>query len=247
MQLVQFVRDSLALLFPELCIGCKQVLVYQENHLCTNCIYNLPETNFHLDPDNLAGKQLKGRVPVLNVSSFLYFSSGSIVQRIIHHIKYKDGFAAAEWLGELYGQQLKNSILFPSNLTPSNLTEPLDKSSVFSDCQIIIPVPLHKKRLRSRGYNQSDYLAKEISKALGIETDFNNLVRTAHNESQTKSTNRFERFENIHGIFKVNNPELLENKHILLVDDVLTTGATLEACCIALLQIPNVKVSVATL
>src|SRR5690606_25683620 len=242
MQLVQFVRDSFALLFPELCVGCKQVLVYQENHLCTNCIYNLPKTNFHLDPDNLAAKQLMGRVPVLNVSSFLYFSAGSIVQRIIHHIKYKNGFAVAEWLGELYGQQLKNSKLF--SITS---TELLDKSSASSDYQVIIPVPLHKKRLRSRGYNQSDYLAKGLSNALGIETDLYNLVRIAHNESQTKSTTRYERFENISDAFRVSNPELLENKHILLVDDVLTTGATLEACCIALLQIPNVKVSIATL
>lgn len=242
MQLVQFVRDSFALLFPELCVGCKQVLVYQENHLCTNCIYSLPKTNFHLDHDNLAAKQLMGRVPVSTVDSFLYFSSGSIVQRIIHHIKYKDGFAAAEWLGVFYGQQLKNSTLFSTNIK-----EALDEPSVCSDWEVIIPVPLHKKRLRSRGYNQSDYLAKGLSKALGIESDLNNLVRIAHNESQTKSTTRYERFENISGAFKVNNPELLENKHILLVDDVLTTGATLEACCIVLLQIPNVKVSIATL
>src|SRR5690606_36115551 len=101
MQLVQFIRDSLSLLFPELCAGCKQALVHQENQLCTNCIYNLPKPNFHLDPANLAAKPLMGRVPVSTVSSFLYYSYGSTVQEIIHHVKYKDGFAAAEVMGEL--------------------------------------------------------------------------------------------------------------------------------------------------
>lgn len=242
MQLVQFVRDSLALLFPELCIGCKQVLVYQENHLCTICLYNLPKTNFHLDPNNLAAKQLMGRIPVSNISSFLYFSHGSIVQRIIHNIKYANGFTAAEWLGELYGQHLANSTAFCNELS-----DPLKKPPIFSDCQVIVAVPLHKRRLRSRGYNQSDYLAAGLSKSLGIEVSLNNLIRVVNNESQTKSTTRLERFENIEGVFQVNQPQLLENKHILLVDDVLTTGATLEACAIALLQVPNVKVSIATL
>lgn len=235
MQFVQFVRDAFALLFPELCAGCKQVLVHQEKQLCTNCIYNLPITNFHLDPDNLGSRQLMGRVSVSAVYSFLYFSYGSIVQEIIHHIKYRNGFAAAEMLGELYGQQLQSAIKNP------------ESSFLPSDYQVIIPVPLHKKRLRSRGYNQSEHIAIGMSKALGIDTDFTNLVRSTYNESQTKSLSRYERFENTQGIFQVKHPESLENKHILLVDDVLTTGATLEACSAVLLQIPNVKVSIATL
>jgi len=228
MQFVQFIRDAIGLLFPELCVGCGQVLINQEKQLCTNCIYNLPKTNFHLDPDNLAARQLMGRVPVSNVSSFLYFTSGSIVQAIIHHIKYKNGFITAELMGKLYGQQLKESL-------------------VFSTCDVIIPVPLHKKRLRSRGYNQSEHFAKGLSKVLTIECSVNNLIRVAYNESQTKSSSRYERYENTKDIFKVKNPKLLENKHVLLVDDVLTTGATLEACSSVLLQIPNVKVSIATI
>lgn len=227
MQFVQFVRDAFALLFPELCAGCNQALVHQEKHLCTHCIYNLPITHFHLDKDNLAARQLMGLAAIEEVDAFLHFSSGSIVQRIIHQIKYKNGFATAELLGELYGQQLK-------------------EASAFESCDLIIPVPLHKKRLRSRGYNQSDYFAKGLSNALNIPTDCKNLIRVAHNESQT-SRSRPERFENVKGIFQLNHPESLTDKHILLVDDVLTTGATLEACSTILLKNPGVKVSIATL
>src|SRR5690606_10023025 len=161
MQPVQFVRDSHALIFPELCIGCNQVLDYQENHPSTNYIYVFPKTNYDIANDNLATKQLMGHLPFSTVSQLLYFTSGRNAQRIIHHIKYKDGFAAAEWLGVFYGHQLKNSALFSTNIK-----EALDEPSVCSDWEVIIPVPLHKKRLRSRGYNQSDYLAKGLSKAL---------------------------------------------------------------------------------
>jgi ComF family protein len=227
MQFVQFVRDAFALLFPELCAACDRALVHQEKSLCTFCIYNLPITYFHLDKDNLAARQLMGHALIEEVDSFLHFSSGSIVQRIIHHIKYKNGYATAELLGKVYGQQLK-------------------ENSAFESCDLIIPVPLHKKRLRSRGYNQSDYFAKGLGSVLNIPFDCKNLVRVAHNESQT-SRSRPERFENVEGIFQLNHPKSLNDKHILLVDDVLTTGATLEACTGVLLQIPGVKVSIATL
>lgn len=227
MQFVQFIRDAFALLFPELCAACNQALVHQERRLCTYCIYNLPITHFHLDRNNLAARQLMVHAPIEAVDSFLYFSSGSNVQRIIHQIKYKNGFATAELLGELYGQQLK-------------------ETAIFEFCDLIIPVPLHKKRLRSRGYNQSDYFAKGLSNVLNIPTDCKNLIRVAHNESQT-SRSRPERFENVKGIFQLNHPESLTDKHILLVDDVLTTGATLEACSAVLLKTPGVKVSIATL
>lgn len=227
MQFVQFVRDAFALLFPELCAACNQSLVHQERCLCTHCIYNLPVTHFYLDKDNLAARQLMGHAAIEEVDSFLYFSSGSSIQRIIHQIKYKNGYPTAEFLGELYGLQLK-------------------ETSIFKSCDLIIPVPLHKKRLRSRGYNQSDYFAKGLSKILNIPTDCKNLIRASNNESQTNKS-RPQRFENVKDIFKLNHPKSLTDKHILLVDDVLTTGATLEACSAALLKIPGVKVSIATL
>jgi len=227
MQFVQLLRDAFALLFPELCAACNRALVHQEKRLCTHCIYNLPVTDFHLDKGNLAARRLMAHAPLEEVSAYLYFSSGSAVQKIIHQIKYKNGSATAELLGELYAQQLKDS-------------------STFESCDVIIPVPLHKKRLRTRGYNQSDHFAKGLSHIMNIPADCKNLIRITHNESQT-SRSRFERFENVKGIFKVNDPAALTGKHILLVDDVLTTGATLEACAAVLLKIPGVKISIATL
>jgi len=228
MHLIDFVRDAFALLFPELCASCKQALVHQEKQICTECIYHLPKTDFHLDPDNLAARQLMGRVPIFSASSFLYYSYGSSVQEIVHHLKYKQGYATAQVMGELYGSELK-------------------ESATFCDYDLIIPVPLHKRRLRSRGYNQSAYFAQGLSNSLKIPSHLGNLIRKTYNESQVQSGSRYERYENTRNIFDVTSPQLLEGKHILLVDDVLTTGATLEACSAALLHIPNVKVSVATI
>lgn len=227
MQLAQSIKDAFALLFSELCAACNQALVNQEKCLCTHCFYNLPTTYFHLDENNLAARQLMAHAAIENVDSFLYFSSGSIVQKIIHQIKYKNGFETAELLGKLYGQRIK-------------------ESRIFDSCNLIIPVPLHKKRKRSRGYNQSDYIAKGLSKVINIPYDRKNLVRIAYNESQI-SRKRSERFENVKDIFQIKHPEGLIGKHILLVDDVLTTGATLEACSSLLLSVPNTKVSIATL
>ena len=221
-------RDALALLFPELCVGCERALVSQEEHLCTHCLYHLPVTGFHLDTDNLAARQLSKRLPLVSVASYLYFSAGSSVQRIVHRIKYQKGFKLAEHLGFLYGMELS-------------------KSEAFRSCDLIVPVPLHKKRLRWRGYNQSEYFARGLARALEIEVSTGSLLRTDHSKSQTKSKSRWERFENMHGAFQVTHPARLEGKHIMLVDDVLTSGATIEACCVPLLQVNGIRLSIATL
>lgn len=221
-------RDALALLFPELCVGCERALVSQEKHLCTYCLYHLPVTGFHLDTNNLAARQLSNRLPLVAVASYLYFSAGSSVQRIIHRIKYQKGFTLAEHLGFLYGMELS-------------------KSEAFRSCDLIVPVPLHKKRLRWRGYNQSEYFARGLARALSIDVNTDSFLRADHSKSQTKSKNRWERFENIQGIFQITHPARFEGKHILLVDDVLTTGATLEACCLPLLQISGLRISIATI
>lgn len=228
MFLYNLVKDSLALLFPDLCVGCNTSLVNQEKYLCLNCSYDLPITNDYLDADSLVDKRLKARMPVNKVSSYLYFTGGSRVQRIIHRIKYQNGYALAQFLGRQYGGILKNS-------------------PYFQHLDFIVPVPLHRKRLRERGYNQSEYIARGMADELGAEVIINNLVRLVHQKSQTKTKGRYERFENMEGMFSVRNPAKFENKHVLLVDDVLTTGATLEACGVALLKVPNVKLSIATL
>lgn len=228
MVLYDLVKDAISLLFPDLCIGCNERLVNQEKYLCLSCSYDLPITNHHLDTDSLVDRRLKARLPVSKVSSYLYFTGGSRVQRIIHHIKYQNGFALAHYLGRQYGDILKDSPLF-------------------KDIDIIIPVPLHKKRQRQRGYNQSEYIARGLAEALGAEVSSDNLIRLHHQKSQTKSKGRYERFENMKDMFSVVNPKQFENKNILLVDDVLTTGATVEACGMALLEVPNIQLSIVTL
>ncbi|MFB5945390.1 ComF family protein [Albibacterium profundi] len=228
MSLIDLVKDSIALLFPELCIGCNRNLVKQEKYLCLNCSYDLPVTNYHLDSDSLIDRRLKARLPLAKVSAYLYFTGGSRVQRIIHHIKYQNGFALARFLGQRYGEIVKDS-------------------AYFQDIDVIVPVPLHKKRQRQRGYNQSEYIAHGLSEVLGAQVSTGNLIRLVHKKSQTKTSGRYERFENMENMFAIHKPDEFENKHVLLVDDVLTTGATLEACAIALLRVQNIKLSVATL
>ena len=228
MFLYNLVKDSLALLFPDFCVGCNRSLVNQEKHLCLNCSYDLPITNDYLDADSLVDRRLKARMPVAKVSSYLYFTGGSRVQKIIHHVKYRNGYALAQFLGRQYGSIVKNS-------------------PYFQRVDFVVPVPLHKKRLRQRGYNQSEYIARGMADELGAEVIADNLTRLVHQKSQTKTKGRYERFENMKDMFSVLNPVELENKHVLLVDDVLTTGATLEACGVALLKVPNLKLSIATL
>lgn len=221
-------RDALALFFPELCVCCGRALVSQETHICTHCLYNLPVTNFHLDENNPGARQLSNRIPLAALASYLYFSAGSSVQRIIHRIKYQKGFALAEHIGYLYGMEL-------------------GKSENFASCDIIIPVPLHRKRQRWRGYNQSEHFARGLSRALSVGLSTDSLLRTDHSKSQTKSKTRWERFENMQGIFRVSKPDVLKGKHVLLVDDVLTSGATLEACALPLLEVEGIRLSIATI
>lgn len=228
MFIYDLIKDAVSLLFPDLCIGCNRSLVNQEKYLCLNCTYDLPVTNYHLDADSLVDRRLKSRFPVAKVSAYLYFTGGSRVQRMIHHIKYQNGFAFAQVLGRQYGDILKNT-------------------SHVTDIDVLVPVPLHKKRQRQRGYNQSEYIARGLAEALGTGVSTNSLIRLVHQKSQTQTKGRYERFENMKDMFAVVDPDAFANKHILLVDDVLTTGATLEACARALLTVPNIKISIVTL
>lgn len=226
MNLSRYLRDFFSLLFPPLCTGCNRSLYAHENLICSYCWYNLPVTNFHLDEENAAAKQLWGRVKLERAASYLYFVKHSSVQQIMHHLKYFSKPEIGILLGEQYGLLLLKSD--------------------FNSVDVIIPVPLHPKKLRKRGYNQSEYFGKGLSKSMNAPLLTENMFRHSLAESQT-TKKRYERYENMQSIFNVKDPKALENKHILLVDDVLTTGATIEACANTLLQVPGVKVSVATL
>ncbi|SKB79599.1 ComF family protein [Daejeonella lutea] len=226
-KIIPYLHDFISLFFPDLCAGCGTNLFNNEQSICTNCIYHLPVTNFHNDPQNRLAKQLWGRFSFVQASSFVYFNKGGRVQNIMHQLKYNKKPEAGFRMGQLYAHALRTS-----------------ESWQIPD--FIIPVPLHPGKLKKRGYNQSEYIANGIASTLAVPMKSNNLIRIENTDTQTKKS-RFARYENLSGAFMCLDENALRNKHILVVDDVMTTGATLEACCIVLLELNNVRISVATI
>lgn len=222
-----YFADFVSLIFPELCQACAKSLFRNEESICADCLYHLPYTDFHLQPKNAVAQQFWGRVPLEAASAMLYFSKGSRVQNLMHQLKYKNKPEVGVYLGKLCGKRLQENPLFAS-------------------ADIIIPVPLHRQKQLKRGYNQSLSFAEGLSEKMLTPIGIDNLIRTASTESQTKKS-RTSRYENMKEVFAVKNASLLTGKHILLVDDIITTGATLEACCNVLLQIPDVKISIAAI
>ncbi|OOQ59150.1 ComF family protein [Mucilaginibacter pedocola] len=223
----RYLSHFVSLIFPELCVACHSSLVSGEDLLCTDCRYNLPYTNFHQQPDNIVAQQFWGKLPVQAAYALYYFNKGGKVQQLLHHFKYDGQHRIGNIVGEIAGSQLAESEMFRS-------------------ADYIIPVPLHKKRLKERGYNQSACFAHGLAKKLKAEVELNNLVRTKATKTQTHKS-RFARFENMQQVFAITHPDRLINKHVLLVDDVTTTGSTLEACGIELLKVPGLKLSIATI
>jgi ComF family protein len=227
MKLFNLITDFVSLLYPRLCLACGNSLFKHEVTLCTHCLFELPLTNFHKSTDNQLDKVFWGRVPVFRTAALFYFVKGGKVQHLIHQLKYKGMKEAGIYPGMLLGKELI-------------------KEKDFSDIDFIIPVPLHPKKLRKRGYNQSEMFADGISLSTGFAVNTDVFIRTVATETQTRKS-RFARFENVKEIFKVTKPELLTNRHILLVDDVITTGSTLESCVNILLEIPGIRISIASI
>lgn len=215
------------LLFPRLCVVCGDKLIEQEQWICLLCLHHIPRTNFHLEPDNQVARIFYGRVQIEFASSFFYFSKGSKYQTLLHNLKYKGMKELGEEIGKHFGIDLM-------------------QSSDFSSVDVICPVPLHPQKEKKRGYNQSWWIASGIARQMQKELSDNNLKRVTATETQTRKS-RFERWTNVEGIFELSNPEAFSRKHILLVDDVVTTGSTLEACAQAILSKTNARVSIATL
>jgi len=222
-----YLADFVGLLFPQLCPACGASLMAGEEVICTDCRFTLPFTNFHLQPDNIVARQFWGKVELQGAYALYYFAKGGKVQNLMHHFKYKGMQEIGILLGNIAGEQLA-------------------KSDIFSSVDIIIPVPLHKKRLKERGYNQSTCFADGLAQRLTAVVDDGNLVRVKSTETQTHKS-RFSRFENMQEVFAVSDPEKLNGKHVLLVDDVVTTGSTLEACSLQLLKVDGLKLSIATI
>lgn len=212
------------LFFPPACLGCDQFLLANETVICTECRHNIPLTNQHLHLENEAMTKFYGRLPVEHVSSLMYFHKKGIVQELIHNLKYRGHQEVGTLIGNWYGTELQNC---------ANL----------KDIDAVIPIPLHKKRLKKRGYNQVTTFGKMLSKHLNCPFDETILERIQHSKTQTFK-NLLSRNEIKSHTFKVNFSEVHYNKHFLLIDDVMTTGATLEAAGKTLLEIPNIKISI---
>jgi ComF family protein len=222
-----YFSNFISLFYPNYCEGCGRTLVRGEECLCLYCFGDLPKTDFHTCKDNPVEMVFAGRVSVFRATAFCFFKKGNITQRLIHQLKYKGNQAIGFYLGRQFGLELA-------------------KTEAFQSIDLIVPVPLHPQKFRQRGYNQSECIGKGISETLSRPVDTSSIIRVTPTSSQTKKA-RYERWENVSGIFQLTKSNTLTGKHILLVDDVVTTGATIEAAAQPLFTLPTVKVSVACL
>ena len=220
-------RDLAYLFFPYHCPGCQNPLYRNEGAICFSCRHLLPLGDFH----NVNAKKLEkvfyGRANIENATALLIFRKESIVQKIIHDLKYRGNQRIGQELGKWLGAELV-------------------RNTNYSNIDIVVPVPLHKKRLKERGYNQVERFGKEIAMALNAQYQDQVLLKKSYNKKQSKS-GRFHRWINTSETFTITNTSLLENKHILLVDDIITTGSTIEACVNQLKSIKKIKISVAAM
>lgn len=221
------INDFLSLIYPIRCEACGNNLYRHERFICNYCLLNLPKGNYHLETENKLMGLFAGRVPVSNIGAFYLFDKSGKVQRLVHAIKYQDQVELARHLGSLFASELM-------------------KSSWPNDIDVIIPVPLHKRKLKARGFNQSEAYASGLATGLGKPVDVSNLKRIKDTSTQTKKK-KYERWKNVEGIFSAVDPGNLVQKHILIVDDVITTGATIEAVWSAVKDIEGVKISVASI
>ena len=222
------IKDSLLhVVFPHVCDGCGSDLLNIESRLCIRCLASLPETNFEIHPNNPVEKDFWGRLPIINAAAHLYFTKESLVQHLMHQLKYKGNKDLGLQLGRLMGNAIK-------------------KAARFNEIQALVPLPLFPSKEKKRGYNQANVLCEGMAEVLSVPVLDKVITRPQHTETQTKK-GRIERWKNIEGKFQLIDPQAIQNKHLLLVDDVITTGATLEACGNELLNAPNVDLSIATL
>lgn len=221
------VQELLKLIFPSLCCHCGEPLVGDEKYLCTQCLVHIPWAKHASYSNNDAELRLSGRIPFQAAAALLLFRKGNVAQTIIHQIKYHGNTGMANQYGTMLGMELK-------------------QSNRFNDIDYIVPVPLHSRRKRQRGYNQSELICEAVSKVFNRPVVANNLYRKQFTTSQTHK-NRQDRMDNMTNVFDVRHPEQFENKHILLIDDIITTGATTENCYQALSSIPDLRISIAAL
>ena len=224
---VTWSKSLLSLAYPANCEGCGEAVLIHEETICTACQYGLSYTRFHNDPNNQVSKIFWGRVPIQAATALCYFKQKGKIQELMHSLKYGNRPEVGHSLGLWLGRELASCDLYQG-------------------IDLVVPVPLHPKKLKIRGYNQCDSIAEGLAEGLGCESALHALVRQRHNATQTRKS-RFARWQNTDALFAVHQAEAVKNKSVLLVDDVVTTGSTLEACAHALLRVEGAKVSIATL
>ncbi|MFN8239153.1 MAG: ComF family protein [Bacteroidales bacterium] len=225
--LYNILDDFLGLLFPRICHGCGEHLLQNEDLLCLDCLVSIPRTGYHRFPDNPVEKLLWGRCMVEKAAAFSFYTKGSRIRKIVHDLKYR----GARELGPLMGR------IYASDLS---------RDGFFDGIDLIIPVPLHPARQRKRGFNQSELICDGLAEISGLPVDKTILKRIRFSETQTRRS-RYDRWQNVEGIFGVENASGLSGKHVLLVDDVITTGSTIEASVNALSKTENIRISVIAL
>ena len=222
-----WIDDLLLLFYPRLCILCEKQLIEDERHICMHCFCDLPRTNYHLRLHNPTIKLFAGTLQINKILSFLLFEKDGKVQQLVHSIKYYGNKQLAKYLGKIAAIEM-------------------EADGFFQGIDWLIPVPLHPKKERKRGYNQSEWIAKGIETVCQCPIEKDVLYRTIDTDSQTRKT-IYERHLHTEEIFSVKNVDTLRGKHILLIDDVITTGATLNACIKALSAIQDIRISIFSL
>ena len=221
------IKNLLNIFFPKVCFGCSHLLSDNESFLCTKCRHDLPTTNYHLSNDDTIEKIFYGRVKIDHATALLNFEKKGIVQHLLHNLKYKNHEEIGGFLGKWLGYEL------------ASIPE-------YKKIDVVIPVPLHRKKLRKRGYNQVAKFGIEIAKALSADYNDSVLIKITNTKTQVFK-NRIARWNSDNEIFTIANSSSIDGKHILLVDDIITTGATIEACVNVLNKAHNVKISVASM
>jgi ComF family protein len=202
--------DFTSLFFPEYCLGCSGGLIKGEEILCTRCILELPRTGYQFNAENPVKEKFIGRLPIKHATAFLKFRKTGIVQHLLHQLKYNNHPEVGRRLGQFFGKEM-NSV------------------GLANEFDIIIPMPLHRTRQMKRGYNQSTMFAEGLMMSLGVSYNDTAVARQVNTATQTRK-NKTERWENVSKAFNVINSEVIKDKKVLLVDDIITTGASIEAC-----------------
>lgn len=224
--MIAWICPFFELLFPRQCVVCNRLLNRDEKFVCIGCNINTPRTHYHLQKDNAVEKRFWGQIPVERATAFFYYRKGSDYCNIIHELKYK----GRKEIGTVIGRNVANEI---------------QESGFFNGVEVIVPIPLHRDKLRQRGYNQSEWIAGGIAEITNIPVC--NRAITRKTDSSQIGQSLFERWENVKDAFELHQPEQFSGKHILIVDDVLTTGATIVACASAFLPVKGVRFSVITI